>query len=390
MPPTLDVFLTFLRLGCTSFGGPVAHLAYFEAEFVRRRGWLSSETFGECVALTQMLPGPGSSQTGMLIGWLRYGFLGAIAAWIGFTVPSAVLMSALALVIASGSASLIWMHCLLVVATGVVASAIAAMRASLASDAPRLLIAIGVAAFMLLVPTAYATLIALAASAMFGALFLRAKTPVASSGLNLGISRRAGIALAITYVIVFAALELSAVHGPRFWQLAARLFWTGSFVFGGGHVVLPLLQQELTRSGMLDSSTILSGYAAAQAMPGPLFSIASFVGATAWNASLGFLGSLFGTIAIFAPSFFLLGAIAPFYTRLAHNISFRNALAGTNAGVIGLLAATFVHPIFTSTIRNVLDGLLALLAFVLIHLVRVPAWPIVLVAAVAGFFLGRS
>lgn len=390
MPRAFDVFLTFLRLGCTSFGGPVAHLAYFEAEFVRRRGWLSSETFAECVALTQMLPGPGSSQTGMLIGWLRSGFAGAVAAWIGFTLPSAVLMSALALAIATAHLSLNWMHWLLIVATAVVASAIATMRASLAPDMPRLFMAVAVATFMLLVPFAYATPIVIAASAIAGIISLRIRTERAVGGLNLGISRRTGVAFAVAYLIVFSLLELVGLHRSLAVQLAAHLFWTGSFVFGGGHVVLPLLQQELARTGMLDASAILSGYAAAQAMPGPLFSIASFVGATAGNGSLGPLGSLIGTIAIFAPSFFLLGAIAPFYARMSHSVFFRNALAGTNAGVIGLLAATFVHPIFTSAIKSVFDGALALVAFVLIHIVRVPAWLIVIVAAIAGFVSRRT
>ena len=385
----MEVFLAFLRLGCTSFGGPAAHLAYFHTDFVKCRQWLSDEAFAQCVALTQLLPGPASSQTGMLIGWLRSGFPGALAAWLGFTLPSAILMSVFALSISAGLWPTGWMHWLLIIATAVVASAIMTMRTSLAPDLPRTLLAIAVAAFMLLVPFAYATPIAMALAAVAGMFFLRVDASAASTHLQLGISTAAGALVLSAYALAWICLGFAA-HTGALANLAFSLFSTGSLVFGGGHVVLPLLQHDLVRNGLLDSNTVLSGYAAAQAVPGPLFTIASFVGATADHASLGPLGSLVGTFAIFAPSFFLLAGIAPFYATLAADRRFRAALSGTNAGVIGLLAATLVNPILTSSIRSVGDGALALVAFVLIHFAKLPAWVLVIVAALAGFVLGRS
>ncbi len=385
----VDVFVTFLRLGCTSFGGPVAHLGYFEREFVAHRKWLDHETLAECIAVSQLLPGPSSSQTGMLIGWLRAGAPGAVAAWIGFTLPSAALMTAFALALPRANPHAGWLHGLLLVATAVVASAIATMRSSLAPDLLRVALAVAIAALVWLVPIPVITPIAIAAAAIFGAVVLYGRVKTSQPKLDLHVGTRTGIAAWVALALAFVVLGVWAASGSDAGIVTAALFRIGSLVFGGGHVVLPLLESQMAATGIVRSSSILAGYAAAQAMPGPLFSISSYVGASAFRGSLGLPGAVLGTIAIFAPSFFLLTGIAPFYRRLAGNERFRAALAGANAGVIGLLAAAFVNPIFASAVRTWMDGIVALVAFVIIHYVRVPAWIVVILGAIAGFLLER-
>jgi chromate transporter len=389
MRKVLDVFVTFLRLGCTSFGGPVAHLAYFQREFVERRRWLDDAAFGECVALTQLLPGPGSSQTGMLLGWLRAGPAGAVGAWIGFTLPSTVLMTAFALLLPHTNVNAGWLHGLLIVAVAVVASALVSMRRSLAPDPARAVIAIAVLASILLAPPLpIVTPFAIAAAAMVG-LFLPNIRATAEPQIDLKLSRNVGIVALVLLAIAFLALGFWASRGSHFGILTNTLFRIGSLVFGGGHVVLPLLQTQAVTAGIVDNRTILAGYAAAQAMPGPLFSISSYVGASAWGSSLGISGALAGTIAIFAPSFFLLAGVAPFYRRLASNERFRAALAGANAGVVGLLAAAFVKPIFVTSVKTPLDGAAALVAFAAIQYAKVPAWIMVILAALFGYVVGQ-
>ena len=389
MGKVLDVFLTFLRLGCTSFGGPVAHLAYFQREFVERRRWLDDAAFGECVALSQLLPGPASSQTGMLLGWLRAGPAGAIGAWIGFTLPSAVLMTAFALVLPHANVNAGWLHGLLLVAVAVVAAAIVSLRASLAPDLGRSLLAIAVLALVLLAPPhPIVTPLAIAGAAIVG-LYLPGTRATSSPQLDLHVSRSAGIVAWVLLLIAFVALGVWATTGSHLAILTNTLFRIGSLVFGGGHVVLPLLQTQAVAAGIVDSRTTLTGYAAAQAMPGPLFTIASYVGASAWGSSLGIAGAIAGTIAIFAPSFFLLTGVAPFYRLLASNERFRAALAGANAGVVGLLAAAFVNPIFVTSVRTPLDGAAALVAFVIIQYAKVPVWVMVVLAALFGYVVER-
>lgn len=389
MRKVLDVFVTFLRLGCTSFGGPVAHLAYFQREFVERRRWLDDAAFGECVALTQLLPGPGSSQTGMLLGWLRAGPAGAVSAWIGFTLPSAILMTTFALVVPNANVNAGWLHGLLLVAVAVVAAALVSLRNSLAPDLARSLLAIAVLVSLLIAPPLpIVTPLAIAGAAAVG-LFLPGIRTSARPQLDLRLSRNTGIIALVLLAIAFVVLGVWAATGSHFAILANTLFRIGSLVFGGGHVVLPLLQTQAVAAGIVDSRAILAGYAAAQAMPGPLFSISSYVGARAWGSSLGIPGAIAGTAAIFAPSFFLLAGVAPFYRQLATNERFRAALAGANAGVVGLLAAAFVKPIFITSVRTPLDGAAALVAFAAIQYAKVPAWIMVILAALFGYVVER-
>jgi chromate transporter len=385
----LDVFAAFLRLGCTSFGGPVAHLAYFRREFVERRAWLEEQTFAQCIALTQLLPGPASSQTGMLIGWLRAGAPGALAAWIGFTLPSAAIMAAIGISLSRTSIAAGWLHGPLLVATAVVASALVSMRASLAPDAQRIIIALAIMILVLATPQAYAAPAGIGLAALAGAAFLHRNSEVAIPTLDLRVSPAVAAAAMLSFIFAFVALGTWAAHGSPAGVLTDTLFRIGSLVFGGGHVVLPLLQSQAVSAHILDQRTVLTGYAAAQAMPGPLFSIASFVGATGYGGALGVRGALLATCAIFAPSFFLLAGVAPFYGALIQSARFRAALSGANAGVVGLLAAAFVTPIFNTAVRTPLDGVLALLAFLAIYLANVPAWALVILAAFFGVVLER-
>ncbi|MGZ3522336.1 MAG: chromate efflux transporter [Vulcanimicrobiaceae bacterium] len=380
----LAILGTFLRLGCTSFGGPVAHLGYFRNEFVNRRKWLTEAQFADCVAISQLLPGPGSSQTGMLIGLLRGGWPGAIAAWIGFTLPSAIVMTFFALRMPAGVHGG-WLHALLLVAAAVVASAILTMRAALVTDWPRAALAIAVFAAMLLFRTPWLAPVAIVVCAAIGTLALHESIRDTASVLRVRMSRRAGLAAFGVLLLLLFGLPLIATltHG-RAIELAARLFATGSLVFGGGHVVLPILQSQIVDAGIAPASRVIAGYAAAQAVPGPLFTLSSYVGAIAYDGALGIAGAAIGTIAIFLPSFLLLASVLPFYTQLAVNRRFRAALAGANAGVVGLLAAAFVTPILTSAVHSFRDVAFAASAFVALHLLKWPAWAIVVAAAVIG------
>jgi chromate transporter len=388
MRKVLDVFLTFLRLGCTSFGGPVAHLAYFQREFVQRRHWVDDATFGECVALTQLLPGPSSSQTGMLLGWLCAGPPGAVAAWIGFTLPSAVLMTVFALALPRVDVHAGWLHGLLLAAAAVVASAIVSLRRSLVPDLAHAALTIAVLALILAAPFAFVTPLAIGGSALVG-LTLPSTYVASEPRLDLRIPQRGGVTVLLLLVVTFVALRIWASHGTHLAILANTLFRIGSLVFGGGHVVLPLLQTQAVLAGIVDSRAILAGYAAAQAIPGPLFTLAAYVGARAWNSSLGVSGALVAVVAIFAPSFFLLAGVAPFYRRLSASGQFRAALAGANAGVVGLLCAAFVNPIFTTAVRTPLDGIVALVAFAAVQYANVPPWVIVILAALFGYIVER-
>jgi chromate transporter len=379
------VLAVFLRLGCLSFGGPIAHLGYFREEFVGRRRWLDDEAFSECVALTQLLPGPSSSQVAMLLGSLAAGPFGAAAAWVGFTAPSAVAMATLALAFPHAALGH-RIEGLLLVATAVVADAVVTMRATLAPDAARLVLTLATFAAVLLVPAPWIGPAAIGACALAGLAILRGRVATTQPRLDFGVSRAVGIAslcaLGVTFVVLGVLARAS--HSPAA-VLANEFFRIGSLVFGGGHVVLPLMQSQLASAGIVSQDAILSGYAAAQAMPGPLFTIASFAGACAFGGALGWCGALLSTVAIFAPSFFLLAGIAPFYKSLARRDGFRAALAGANASVVGLLAAALVTPIATSAIHSALDAFVVVVAFAALRFGRVPSWGLALLGALAGF-----
>jgi chromate transporter len=391
-----EVFLAFLRQGLTAFGGPIAHLGYFRREFVEKRGWLSDAAFADLLGLAQFLPGPASSQLGMAIGLRRAGYAGMLAAWIGFTLPAAVAMLALAYIAPQLSESWGegWIHGLKVAAAAIVLQALIAMARTLAADPVRGGMAIGAAAGVLIThgTSAAPQIFALCAGALFGLAWLRdlpwepPQDDPETHAVPTSVSAAAIAAFAaLLMVLPFAAGLLQA---PLL-GLASVFYRTGALVFGGGHVVLPLLEREVVARGWLDQDTFLAGYGAVQALPGPLFSFAGFVGATQTYAASGWVGGVVALLAIFLPSLLLVVGVLPFWDRLKRFPQARGALAGVNAVVVGLLAAALWRPVLTSTVERAGDWALVAAAWVFLSVARLPPWVVVIGFAVATGVLTR-
>jgi chromate transporter len=385
------VLFAFLRLGCTSFGGPIAHLGYFRAEFVERRRWLTESTYAEIIALAQSMPGPASSQVGFAIGLLRAGWLGGLAAWIGFTLPSAALMLAFALGYghAQGGAGDATLHGLQLVAVAVVAQAVVRMQRTLAPDALHLSIALLGALIALFASPSYATVLAIAAGALAGLLLMHPRKEPAQDGVSFEppISRPgASVAAVLFLILLAAALCLSASHTLAAAVLAG-LYRTGALVFGGGHVVLPLLDAAIVQRGWLAQSSFLAGYGAAQAVPGPLFSIAAYIGAAARPNPHPLLLGVCALVALFLPGLLLMAAVLPFWSALRRRPLIVSLLRGVNASVVGVLAAALYRPLWTTTIRTTTDFLIALVAFVLLIRFRVQPWIVVLGVSLASILV---
>jgi chromate transporter len=384
------VFLVFLRLGLTSFGGPIAHLGYFRDEFVTRRRWLGERSYADLVALCQFLPGPASSQVGMAIGLSRAGFAGALAAWAGFTLPSAIALILFAIGVASWGDALPagTLHGLKVVAVAVVAQAVWGMARSLCTDSARVTIAAVAACLALLWPTAWGQVGTIASAAAVGWLMFKPVQDASHDPLPIAVGRR----LAAALLIVFSVLLITLPILLRIWPnqtlaLIDAFYRAGSLVFGGGHVVLPLLEAEVVPSGWLTNETFLAGYGAAQAVPGPLFTFAAFLGASMNTAPSGWTGGLICLVAIFVPSLLLVAGALPFWEQLRRSVRTQAALAGVNAAVVGLLLAALYHPVWTSAIFRPGDFGLALLAFVALMFWKLPPWLVVLTTSLAGWLI---
>ncbi|REJ37786.1 MAG: ChrA protein [Bacillota bacterium] len=380
---TLEILLAALRLGLTSFGGPVAHLAYFREEYVARRRWLDDRTYAGLVALCQFLPGPASSQVGIAVGMMRGGFLGGFLAWLGFTLPSALLMALFALYLqdydVTGEG---WLRGLLITAVAVVAHAVWDMAGRLAPDRERASIAVLAAVAALAAPSPWVQVLLMAAGGTAGRLLLRHRTPPADEpDAPCPVDRRTGILAWALFLGFLVGLPLLRRVYPADWVAVADAFYrTGSLVFGGGHVVLPLLAGQVIGPGWITEAQFLAGYGAAQAVPGPLFTFAAFAGAAmgGW-----FLGAV-ALISVFAPSFLLVTAALPYWDTLRRRPAFRAALDGVNAVVVGLLLAAFYDPIWTKAIRTPADFSLALIGFSLLRYWKAPAWAVVLLLAAAA------
>lgn len=385
------VFLVFLRLGLTSFGGPVAHLGYFREELVVRRRWLSERNYADLVALCQFLPGPASSQVGMALGLARAGYPGALAAWLGFTLPSAVALILFALGLAHWGDAVPagLLHGLKVVAVAVVAQAVWGMARSLCPDAPRISLMAVAACAVLWWSSAWAQVLVLALAALVGLWTLAPGQGAAHEPLPIPVGRRAGMAWLALFVALLLGLPWAAAVFPHATLAVADAFYrAGSLVFGGGHVVLPLLQAELVPTGWVDQDTFLAGYGAAQAVPGPLFTFAAFLGASLQMGPQGVWGALVCLLAIFAPSFLLVAGALPFWEGLRAHPRMQAALAGVNAAVVGLLVAALYQPVWTSAIHTPQDVALALLAGVALMAWKLPPWLVVAACAGAGWWLG--
>lgn len=382
-----EVFRIFLRLGCTSFGGPIAHLGYFREEFVNRQKWVDEHTYADIVALCQFLPGPASSQVGIAVGLSRAGYLGALAAWLGFTMPSAIALTlfALGLTFIPDAAGSAWIHGLKIAAVAVVAQAVLGMMRSLAPDKPRATLMVMAAIIALAIPSAWGQLAAIAMGAIAGLFLPRptSSTQVASR-LPVPVSRVAGgIALALFFILL-AVLPIIAAEGNQSLRLVDSFYRSGSLVFGGGHVVLPLLQAEVVLPGWVSHDQFLAGYGAAQAVPGPLFTFAAYLGAVigGWPTALLCLA------VVFLPSFLLVIGAMPFWDAMRRTSWAPALLRGINAAVVGLLLGALYTPVFTSGIKSATDFAIGIAAFLALHTWRVTPWLVVLLSAITAGGLG--
>jgi len=392
--PTIDrrgsareVFLVFLRLGLTSFGGPIAHLGYFHHEFVVRRQWLDEKTYADLVALCQFLPGPVSSQVGIAIGLSRAGYAGSIAAWVGFTLPSAIVLVIFAYGVSTigGALGGGWLHGLKVAAVAVVAQAVLSMMQSLAPDRERATLAVVAAVIALVVPSAWGQVGAIILGAIVGLIFLRNAAPADFVSLPHPVKRVVGaLALTVFFGLLIGLPLLLAVMPNHSLSLFEAFYRAGSLVFGGGHVVLPLLQASVVPSGWVTNDAFLAGYGAAQAVPGPLFTFAAYLGAVMGPEPNGLLGATLCLIAVFLPSYLLVIGALPFWDDFRRRRGAQAALAGINATVVGLLLAALYNPVWTAGITSAVDFALAMTAFLLLFMWRTPPWLVVLVCAAAG------
>jgi len=386
-----EVLAVFLRLGLTSFGGPVAHLGYFRAEFVERRRWLDDASYADLVALCQFLPGPASSQVGIAIGLLRAGYLGALAAWIGFTLPSALIMVAFGYGVAAFGdvARAGWLHGLKVAAVAVVAQAVLGMARALAPDRERATLAVIGAIIVLAVPSSLGQIGAIVLGAIAGLTLLRGATATGQAPLPLHVSRAVGTTLLVLFFALLAGLPLVATMLPAQGLKEFDAFYrAGSLVFGGGHVVLPLLQASVVPPGWVSNDAFLAGYGAAQAVPGPLFTFAAYLGTVMSPPPNGVIGALVCLTAIFLPSFLLVIGALPFWDELRRRASAQAALRGVNAAVVGLLLAAFYQPVWTTGVASAADFALATAAFLLLFMWQTPPWLVVVLCAGAGAALG--
>jgi chromate transporter len=386
----LAVFLVFLRLGLTSFGGPIAHLGYFRDELVTRRKWLTERSYADLVALCQFLPGPASSQVGIALGLSRCGYGGALAAWAGFTLPSAIALILFALGISSYGDAIpsSVLHGLKVVAVAVVAQAVWGMARHLCPDAPRVTIMAAAACFLLLVPSAWGQVAVILIAAIIGLFLFKPEQGEAHDPMPITVSRREGLLwLTLFFALLLGLPLLAAVFPSQTLSMVDAFYRAGSLVFGGGHVVLPLLQAEVVPSGWVSNDSFLAGYGAAQAVPGPLFTFAAFLGASMNDAPSGWLGGMICLLAIFVPSFLLVLGALPFWERLRRNVRTQAALLGVNAAVVGLLLAALYQPVWTSAIQGPQDFGLALVALVALMFWKLPPWLVVVGTGVAGWLL---
>ncbi len=380
-----EIFLIFLRLGLTSFGGPIAHIGYFRQEFVERRKWLGEHAYADLVSLCQFLPGPISSQVGIALGLSRGGIPGAIASWLGFTLPSAILLVLFGLGLSFVEAKLGsgWLHGLKIVAVAVVAQALWGMGKNLSPDKVRATIAICAALIATLIPSSIGQIGAMVASGIFGWAFLKISTSLPHSHMQTTTSKITGIALLLVFALLLLLLPVVAAESSsQIIKLFNSFFHVGALVFGGGHVVLPLLQSQVVPPGWVTNEAFLAGYGAAQAVPGPLFTFAAYLGAVSTQEPSGWAGAGIALVAIFLPSFLLIIGIGPFWEQLRRHEVMQRAMLGINAAVVGILLAAFYNPVWTSAIRSTTDFSLAATAFLLLVFWKISPWIVVVVAAV--------
>lgn len=386
-----EVLTAFLKLGLTAFGGPIAHLGYFREEFVARRKWMDDRAYADLVALCQFLPGPASSQVGFAIGMMRAGWAGAFAAFAAFTLPSALILLAFAMTATAiagpvGDGAL---HGLKIVAVAIVAQAVWGMARTLCPDRERAAIAVVAVAMLAFLPGAVGMLGAIAVGAAIGLLLGRGEGRPAGGHVFAPVSRLAAVIALVAFVVMLVSLPLLAGQSQAF-AVIDSFYRAGALVFGGGHVVLPLLDTEVVQSGWITPDAFLAGYGAAQAVPGPLFTFAAYLGAILGPQPNGVLGAGLALMAIFLPGFLVLVAVMPFWDRFRSMASAQSLMQGANAAVVGILGAALYSPVFTTAIGDMRDLALALAGFVMLTVWRVPPWAVVGLCALVGVALSLA
>lgn len=386
-----EVFLAFLKLGLTSFGGPIAHLGYFRTEFVEHRQWLSEKSYADVVALCQFLPGPASSQVGFTLGILRgNGLLGGLAAWFAFTMPSAILLFAFAMgaTALTGPLAEGVLHGLKLVAVAVVAQAIWGMAHSLTPDRERAAIALAAVAIVAFAGGSFGQISAIALGAVAGLLLCRGSGPAPAGHLGFPVSRRHGVAALVVFAALFVITPLVAAKaGSQGLALFDAFYRSGALVFGGGHVVLPLLQAEVVTPGWVSNADFLAGYGMAQAVPGPLFTFAAYLGVVMGPAPNGLAGAMIALVALSLPGLLLVYGMLPFWDALRLHPSAQAAMRGTNAAVVGILGAALYNPVWTSAVLSPRDFVIALTGFLLLTVWKLAPWIVVVLLAAAGAML---
>lgn len=359
-----EVFITFLKLGLTSFGGPIAHLGYFRKELVERQKWVSESQFSQLIAICQFLPGPASSQLGFALGLLRAGWPGALAAFLAFTLPSALLLVGFAslLPFLSGQVGEAAIHGLKLVACAVVADAVLGMSKNLCADTPQRSIAILAASVLLLLSSAWSQILVVLAGAVAGVFFCREAIAENQVHIQVKYGKRLGLILFAVFLFLLLSLGL-APDQAGLYAVAQAFYNAGAMVFGGGHVVLPLLEESVVATGWVSNESFLAGYGAAQAIPGPMFAFAAYLGAIIPNVPSIWLGALTALVFMFLPGFLLVTAVLPIWQSISHNPTATNAIAGVNAAVVGLLGAALYDPIFTSGVTSGFDLAIVIVAF---------------------------
>jgi len=384
-----EVLLIYLKLGLTCFGGPIAHIGYFREEFVVRRRWLDEQAFADLVALCQFLPGPASSQTGFAIGLMRAGYLGGLAAWTAFTLPSAIALVLFADGVGSlgGVIGTSLLHGLQLVAVAIVAQAVWGMARSLSPDRERASISAVAALIILFSPSSLAQITAILLGGLTGLLLCRGAPPVASGHVTMPVSRSAGIAALAAFAVLLVGLLLVQGRLSTGLDLFAAFYRSGALVFGGGHVVLPLLREAFVAPGWVGDDAFLAGYGAAQAVPGPLFTFAAYLGAVAHATPNGLTGAIVGLVGIFLPGILVLIGTLPFWDALRTRLGVQAAMRGINAAVVGILAAALYDPVWTSSVKTSGDFAIALIGFVLVVAWRAPPLVVVVTGALGGVVL---
>ena len=381
----LEIFMTALKLGLTSFGGPVAHLGYFKDEYVDRKKWLDDKLYADIIALCQFLPGPASSQVGISIGMMRGGILGGVLSWLGFTMPSVIVLVVFAMLYLQMDISdQAFISSLKVVAVAVVLHAIMGMAKNLTPDKPRIIIAIIASGVMLIYPNVWVQILTILGGALVGFVLFQKRERTKIEIFNINIPKKVSYysLAALGGLLVLMPLLANWINNIYI-TLFDVFFRVGAIVFGGGHVVLPMIEREIVPAGLISPDAFLAGYGMAQAVPGPLFTFASYLGAIIADVP----GAIVATIAVFLPSFLLIIAALPFLAQLRENHYFQSALMGVNATVVGILVAAFYDPVLTSGIVSGADFFLGFVLFMLLIIWKLPAWSIVVIGVGLGYLL---